>query len=434
MEELLEQSRKTTNDAEVFAVSSRRTEAVFEANRLKQVQTKESAGTALRLIKDGRIGFAATTKPDGKQELLDMALEMAPFGAEAKFEFPGLQSYPSVSIFDPTVESVSEEAMAELGQSLIDRIKNAEPEIVCEGSLSRSTTRIEIINSHGGKASYRKSTCSVMIEGVLIRGTDMLFVGDYDSSCHPIGTPDNIAQSTIQQLERAKESAASPSGNLPVIFTPHGVASALISPLAVAFNGKTVLRGASPMEHRKGEQVFSSRFSLHDDSTIDFCPASSICDDEGIPSQRTPLIHNGVVENFIYDLQTAGESGTQSTGNASRSVASLPGPSMNALIIEDGNTSFNDLLADIKEGLVVEQLMGATQGNILGGDFSGNVLLGYRVENGRIVGRVKNTMVSGNVYELLKEGVVIGSDSRWLGGSMRTPSIFCPSVAVAATD
>ncbi|MCP4709346.1 MAG: TldD/PmbA family protein, partial [Planctomycetes bacterium] len=85
-------------------------------------------------------------------------------------------------------------------------------------------------------------------------------------------------------------------------------------------------------------------------------------------------------------------------------------------------------------GLVVEQLMGATQGNILGGDFSGNVLLGYRVENGKIVGRVKNTMVSGNVYELLKQGVVIGSDSRWLGGSVKTPSVFCPSVAVATQE
>ncbi len=434
MEELLHKAEKAAQEAEAFSVSSQETEAIFEANRLKQVQTRESAGAALRLINEGRIGFAATTRSDGKQELLDMALEMAPFGAEAKFEFPGAQTYPSVQVFDRDVEKISEETMVELGQSLIDKLKGTEPEIVCEGSVSRRITQIEISNSRGGRAAYQKSTCSIMIEGVLIRGTDMLFVGDFEKSCHPILTPDNVAKSTLQQLERARETVPSPSGNLPVIFTPHGVASALISPLAVAFNGKTVLRGASPLEHRKGEPVFAPQFSLHDDSTIDFCPASSICDDEGIPARRTPLIRNGVVESFVYDLQTAGEAGTQSTGNASRSLASLPGPSMNALVIEEGTTSFADLLADIKEGLVVEQLMGATQGNILGGDFSGNVLLGYKVENGQIVGRVKNTMVSGNVYELLKEGIAIGSDSRWLGGSMKTPSIFCPAVAVAATD
>ncbi len=433
MEELLEKATGKARQAEVFTVSSSRTEAVFEANRLKQVQTKESEGTALRLVKDGHTGFAATTRPDGKQDLLEMALEMAPYGAEARFELPGLQSYPTVTVYDPDIESISEEAMVELGQSLIERIKNAQPDIICEGSVSRSIARINILNSEGGKASYQKSVCSIMFEGVLIRGTDMLFVGDYESSCHPIGSPDNIAKSTLEQLERARETVASPSGNLPVIFTPHGVASALISPLAVAFNGKTVLRGASPLIDRKEEQVLAHEFSLYDDSTIDFCPACAICDDEGIVGRRTPLIQNGVVKDFIYDLQTAGEAGTQSTGNASRSVASLPAPSMNAIIVEAGNTSFADLLADIKEGLVVEQLMGATQGNILGGDFSGNVLLGYKVENGRITGRVKNTMVSGNVYELLKEGIVIGSDSRWLGGSMKTPSIFCPAVAVAAT-
>ena len=434
MEQLLEQSKKISQEAEVFSVSTRKTEAIFETNRLKQVQTKESSGTALRLISEGRIGFAATTKVGSEAELVNMALEMVPYGAEAKFEFPGSQSYLPVSVFDPSIESVSEESMVELGQTLIDRIKQTEPEIVSEGSVSRRTMNVEIMNSRGGRASYQKSVFGIAIEGVLIRGTDMLFVGDHESSCHPLANADHVAESTIEQLERAKETASSPTGNLPVIFTPHGVANALLSPLAVAFNGKTVLRGASPLGHRKGETVFASGFSIWDDSTIDFCPASFICDDEGTPSQRTPLVENGIVMNFLYDLQTAGESGVQSTGSANRGVGSLPTPSTSALIIEDGKTSFADMLAEIKEGLVVEQLMGATQGNILGGDFSGNVLLGYKVENGKIVGRVKNTMVSGNVYELLKEGFIVGSDSRWLGGSVKTPSIYCPSVAVAAKE
>ena len=433
MEELLNKARKEAQQAEVFRVSGKRTEAVFEANHLKQIQTKESEGTALRLVKAGRIGFAATTRPDGLHDLLEMAVEVVSFGAEARFELPGPQSYSPITVYDPDMESLAEETMVQLGQSLIDRIREAESEIVCEGSVSRNTSRVEIINSYGGTASYQKSTCSIMVEGVLVRGTDMLFVGDHDRSCHPIITPDRVAQSTLEQLERAKEIAVSPSGKVPVIFTPHGVASALISPLTVAFNGKMVLRGASPLIDKKDEQVLAPQFSLFDDATIDFCPSASICDDEGIPSRRTALIEKGIVKNFVYDLQTAGEAGTESTGNASRSVASLPAPAMNALIIEDGNTGFDDMLAGIREGLVVEQLMGATQGNILGGDFSGNVLLGYKIENGRIVGRVKNVMVSGNVYELLKDGITIGNDSRWLGGAMKTPSIMCPSVAVAAT-
>ncbi len=431
LEELLAEAVKVCQSAEVFSASSRVTEAVFEANRLKQVHTKESAGTALRLIKDGRIGFSATNRTDGQRELLSMALEMAPFGAEARFDFPGPQAYSDVSAFDPKAAPVSEEAMADLGQSMIDKVRAVEGDIVCEASVSRRISEIEIANTNGGAARYRKSVFSIAVEGVLVRGTDMLFVGDHESACQPFTSAERVIASTLEQLERAKETFPAPTGRLPVVFTPHGVASALIAPLASAFNGKTVLRGASPLGHKKGERVFAPQISIWDDATIPLQPGSSICDDEGVPTRRIPLIHNGVVESFLYDLQTAGEAGTESTGSASRGVGSLPGPSTSALIIDEGEQSFADLLADIREGLVVELLMGATQGNILGGDFSGNVLLGYKVENGQIVGRVKNTMVSGNVYELLGEGVVIGNDSRWLGGSMRTPSIYCPNVAVA---
>ena len=90
------------------------------------------------------------------------------------------------------------------------------------------------------------------------------------------------------------------------------------------------------------------------------------------------------------------------------------------------------MVADIKEGLVVEQVMGASQGNILGGEFSGNVLLGYKVENGEIVGRVKDTMVSGNVYQVLRQVIAIGDKGKWVGGHLWIPHLYCPDLAVAA--
>jgi len=91
---------------------------------------------------------------------------------------------------------------------------------------------------------------------------------------------------------------------------------------------------------------------------------------------------------------------------------------------------------DIKEGLVVEQVIGAEQGNLLSGDFGGNVLLGYKVENGEMVGRVKDTMISGNVYQVLKDQVLkglpgIGRESRWVDGVLQTPPLYCPGISVA---
>ena len=434
MEELLQRAKRVADEAEVFSVSSSETEAIFEANRLKHVQTHQTSGRALRLIKDGRIGFSASNRGDGAKELVDMALEVAPFGAEAKFHLPPLGAYPAVEVYDPAVEAVTEEGMVALGQSLLDEVRSHTPELVCEASVSVSTASVEILNSRGGQAAYTKSVFAVHIEGVLIRGTDMLFVGDADSSCQPLTDGSKLVATTIEQLERARETVPAPAGELPVIFTPRGVAGTLIVPLAVATNGKTVHQGASPLGNRLGEVVFDPGLSIHDDALIDYLPGSRLCDDEGVPSQRTPIIENGVVAGFLYDLQTAALAGARSTGSAARGLGSLPSPSVSSLVVADGDVSFDDMLADIKDGLVVEQLIGAGQGNILGGEFSGNILLGYRVRNGEIVGRVKDTMVSGNIYEVLKDIAAIGRDGEWVAGRLRTPHICCARVSVSSKE
>jgi PmbA protein len=297
--------------------------------------------------------------------------------------------------------------------------------------VSKDTISLKLINSRGGQASYRKSVFSLGVIGSLIRGTDMLFVGEIQSSCHPLTQPREVADVVIQQLELAKNQASVPTKQLPVIFTPRGVASALIPSLMMAFNGKTVLEGASPIGKRLGKQVFDPKLWLWDDPTIAYRPHSRPCDDEGIPSQRTPLIEQGKVANFLYDLQTAALAGTRSTGNSSRG-GGLPAPAPSTFIIAPGKTTLDEMVSDIKEGLVIEQLMGAEQGNILGGDFSGNVLLGYKVDSGQIVGRVKDTMVSGNVYQVLKEVTAVGSETRWVGGFLHTPPLYCPGVSVAS--
>jgi len=432
VENILEQAKKVAEEAEVFMVSSEETPVQFEANRLKHIQNKRSSSVALRIVRQGKIGYATTTEMDDSQNLVNNAVETAQFGMTAKFELPSLTAYPRVEAYDPDVESVSLEKMIELGEKLITTVREHTPDILCEAEATKGVVSVRIINSRGGQANYRKSIFSLGIEGTLIRDTDMLFVGESESSCHPLLETKAVAEAVLQQLELAKNRASAPSQSLPVVFTPNGAASALILPLMAAFNGKTVLEGASPIGNRLGQPVFDKKLWLWDDPTVAYRPGSRPCDDEGIPSQRTPLIKQGTVANFLYDLQTAARAHTQSTGNGSRNRGGLPSPSPSAFVIAPGKTSFDEMVNDIKEGLVIEQLMGATQGNILGGDFSGNVLLGYKVESGKIVGRVKDTMVSGNIYQILKQITAIGSETKWVGGFLNTPPLYCPSVAVAS--
>jgi PmbA protein len=431
LEDIIERAKKVAEEVEVFLVSSKETPVGFEANRLKMLETSESTSVSLRIVKDGKIGFATTTRLDDPQALVDMAVETAQFGAAARFTLPTEQTYPQIDVYDHDVESVSIDDMVGMGNSLIDRVLSHTPELVCEAGVAKSEGMVHILNSRGGEASYRKSYFSIGIEGSLIRDTDMLFVGESDSSCHPIRDFQGIADAVIEQLELAKRPASVVTGKIPVILTPKGVRSALLTPLALAVNGKMVMEGASPLVGRQGELLFDDKLTLWDDAAINYRPASRPCDDEGVPSQRTTLVERGVVANFLYDLQTAAIAGAKSTGSGNRARGGLPTPSLSALVIEEGNTLFEDMVRDIKEGLVIEMLIGAEQGNVLGGEFSGNVLLGYKVENGEIVGRVKDTMVSGNIYDALKGLVVIGSEAKWVGGSLKTPPIYLPSLSVA---
>jgi PmbA protein len=151
-----------------------------------------------------------------------------------------------------------------------------------------------------------------------------------------------------------------------------------------------------------------------------------------VPSRRVPLIEKGVVRNFLYDLQTAGLAKAESTGSAERSLATQPSISTTCLMIDPGDATFEKMVRGVKEGLVVEELMGAGQGNMMGGDFSGNVLLGYKIEDGEIVGRVKDTIVAGNVHEALKRLVAIGSEGRWVGGSLFTPALWFEGLSVSS--
>jgi len=432
MEQILSSAKKVAEEAEVFEVSSEETQVRFEANRIKQLQTNQTTSVALRIIKDGRIGYATTTGTRDADELVGNAAETAEFGTVARFHMPAVKDYPEVNVYDPAVESVSIKEMIDLGKEMIAAVTGHTKGIMCEAGVSRGVISVRIINSRGGAAEYRKSFFSLDVEGNLIEATDMLFVGESESSCHPLKESKKVTDLVLRQLELAKYRAKAPTRKMPVVFTSNGVGSALILPLMSALNGKVVLEGASPVGDKIGKTMFDKQFSLYDDPVIDYCTGSRPCDDEGVPSQRTTLIENGVVKGFLYDLQTAALASTQSTGNGSRNRGGLPAPGPSAFIVRPGKTGFDDMIADIKEGLVVEQLMGAEQGNILGGDFSGNVLLGYKVENGKIVGRVKDTMVSGNIYKMLKDIAAVGSETRWISGFLQTPPVYCKGISVSS--
>jgi PmbA protein len=254
-----------------------------------------------------------------------------------------------------------------------------------------------------------------------------------------------LVRSIEMRLEPALTVVTPPDGALPVVFTPAGLAAVLL-PLEQALSGKTVLQGSSPLAGKVGEQMFDARFGIADNPLTAGRPASRPLDDECVPSRVTGLVERGTVGGFVYDLETAARAKTQSTGHARRGFFGKPHIGYTNLIVgmsPDGVGARHavplqsgapllggGLIGDIQDGLIVDDLIGVGQGNVIGGAFSHPVGLAYRVQRGEVTGRVKDAAVAGNAYELLKRIGGFGTDGRWLG-SRWSPSLLLEGVSVA---
>jgi PmbA protein len=432
LEEILAQALKQADQAEVYQVTSKSTPISFEANRLKSVDARDSTGIALRIIKDGRIGFSSTSDMSDMDGLVARAVEMLPFGAKASMEFSAESEYAAVPTFDQATADMKAEALVETGTKLIDQLHADWPDIVWSAGVSKSVSSTKLLNSRGCHAEETTSAIGIGMEGTLVKDTDMLFVWEGQSSCRPTLDTVAIIASIERKLHWAEQVAAAPTGQIPVIFTPGAVADLLLEPLLEGFNGRNIVQGSSPLIEKLGSLMVDPRITIWDDPTIPYIPGSGAFDGEGVSTNKLPLIQQGVIANFIYDLQTAGQAGTVSTGSAHRGLGSQPGPDTSVIVIAPGDTTFADMIAGYPKALVVESFLGAGQGNTLGGDFSANVLLGYAVENGVVVGRVKDTMIAGNVYNILKNLDALGSEMEWVEGSLRTPAISCTGVSISS--
>jgi len=153
-------------------------------------------------------------------------------------------------------------------------------------------------------------------------------------------------------------------------------------------------------------------------------PGSRALDDEGVVTRPLPLIREGVVAGFIYDLETAGRARVAGAGDARRDTLGKPHAGRPHLVVAPGERTWDELVAMVPDGLIVDELIGVGQGNVIGGAFSHPVALAYRVTDGEIVGRVKDAAVAGNAYELLGRIAGLGRDTEWRGSLAMSPILL----------
>lgn len=430
---LLETLRQSSRQAEVYHYASESTAISFEANAVKSAEVERSEGVACRALVDGRLGFSAAVGHIDPGELVDNLLSSAQFGEELPLEFPGAFPAPSVVTYDPELGALPVEYLVHVGNEIIAELRQVGADAQISVDIERSLETVSLTNTMGAQIRQQFSSFSVGISVERVDGDDVFMAGD---SFESIGfNPEyrQAVQRIAQRMQMSKRSASLTSGRMPVLFSPNG-AMVLLLPLILGTNGKNVLRGISPLAARLGDDICDRSLTLWDDPTISGMPGSGSYDDEGVPGQRKALILDGKCHNFLYDLKTACQSRSVSTGNGMRSLLSAPSPAASNLVLEHGTKPLADIISSIDHGLYVEDLLGLGQGNAISGAFSNAVALAYVIEHGEIVGRVKDVAIAGNIYTDLRRVAALSRESYWVDGDMLLPHILLPELNVVAVQ
>ncbi len=428
---LLEKVKDQVSSAEALTVSAESVDVSFTAGEIKASQRKGTFGSALRVIKDGRIGFSSAVGVEDEDLLIKNALESAEFGDEVKFDFAPAAEGPRVETYHDSVPGLSIPEMIDMGRKVVDALKKVEDGLQIDVRLGRQISESKLETTNGADVSEKSSSFGISAGIERIDGDDILLLGHGEVSVGVEDFAGVVTEKIIERLEASREIVSLESGPMPVIFPPRAMMTLLL-PLLQGVNGKMLAQGSSPLEGRLGEKIFDEKFTLHDDSTISMRPGSSSFDGEGIPCRRFALVEKGVLKNFHLDLKTASQTGKESTGSARRGLTSMPSPGSGNLILEPGDTPLADMMAGVKEGLWVDTVLGIGMGNTISGAFSNTLGVAFRIENGKLAGRVKNVNIAGNIYELLKSIAAISRETEWVYGSMSLPYFMLDKLPVIA--
>lgn len=427
IEQLIDLAHSRGVEAEVYYQASQDTPIEFANNRLKSLQTKATSGVALRVIADGKLGFASSTDLTRLEELMDAALATATIGDPVEFS---LAQDTNITSQKTNSQPPSTKELVQMGDRLIEQVHEYNPDILVDVGFSVRSSNVELATTGGATAQRHKQTISSSLSGNLVKGEDFLQAFAFEVTQDSQPQPDQLLQKLLEKYQRAEQTATITSGSYPVLFTPTAAAFTLGSLFKTILSGQAVVQKASPLAEKLEQQMFDRRLTLREDPTIGVNACA--VDDEGMPTSQKIFIDRGKIKQFYWDLRWAARANQNSTGNGFRGGLSRPNPSLVNICVSPGSTSVDELIAGMKEGVIVDQVLGAGQSNQLAGEFSVNLDLGYKVENGKIVGRLKNTMVAGNIFDAFNNLVDLSDQADWVGGGAYLPHILFANLGVAS--
>lgn len=431
--DILSELSAQAEEAEVFSLQNESTIIQYEANELKSCNVAETRGLAARILRGGRLGFAASTDLTAQGRLAAKAIESSDYGEEAPFTFPAPRPAPEVDAYDRSLAGLSIKELVDLGKEVVEMVRQADPLASCRIWLDRKLSSTGIRNQRGLDVSFETSPFLLRLQADRIEGDDVLSLVDVYGTTRLDGGHLEAARRLADKLVLGRRIVDVKPGRMPVLFSPAAIMT-LTLPLCEALNGAAIRKGSSPLGDRLGEKIFDGKLGLEDDGTLAGRFSSAARDDEGIPRRRNVLVEGGVLKGYIHDLRSAGQLGADPSGNASRgdfSPFTQPEPAYTNLVLAAGSTPLKEIIASMGKGILVESALGLGIGNTISGAISNPLALAFRIERGEIVGRAKDLSIAGNIYDLLADISAVSRERHWVETNIHSPYILIPEMNVA---
>jgi PmbA protein len=412
---------------ETLAQSQNELETDIELSEIKSVNQKIGTEIAIRLFIGKRMGSAFTNIPtkDSVKEAVDLAIAAAKVTTEDPdwVSFPQPRKYSQIDgLWNEDVVKTDPSKVVDLTGKLISTALVSEPGlIVIFGGAGASSFASAYANSNGASCSER-GTAAYLVEGAMAQtesgATPM--VADYDVRRDLSLDLENTIKNVANQIRICKTKVKGKTGKYTTVFHPQAYSQLFNYTLMQGVRGDNVARGKSKIADKIGDSIAVEFFSLVDNGIMPGGAATAIADDEGVPRQRTPIIEKGILRSFLWDTYWANKMGVKSTGNAKRSMRQgLVEINPTTLVIEPGTREIEEIIKEIDYGYYILSVQGAHSSNPESGDFSivGNPA--FLIENGKMVGAIDGLMVSGNMFEVLKNIVEIAKKPiklfSWIG-------------------
>ncbi len=403
---------------------------------LEDVSRSEGEGISLRLFRGRRSASVSATDMDHQSlsTLVERALAMAKEAPEDPYaglapadmlmrEVPLDLDLDDGSEADP--QALRQRALeTEDAARAVKGVTNSEG-----GSASHSRTRIAIATSTGFVGGYGSSGHSTSTSVLAGEGSDMQRDYDWHSARHlsDLDAADKIGTLAGERAVARMNPGRMTSGAMPVIFDPR-IGTTLVSALIGAISGSSITRRTSFLLDQLGEPVFAPGISIIDDPYLKRGLRSRPFDGEGLPVTAGKLIDHGVLTSWLLDSASARQLNVKPTGHASRGLGGSPGVTTGNLHIEAGERTPAELMADIKQGVYVTELIGHGLNGVTG-DYSIGAS-GFRIADGSVAESVAEFTIAGNMKDIFRD-LAAANDLEMRFGT-NVPTLRTNSMTVAS--